>query len=88
MTKIVHLLPLIAVITQFASAQRCLNEAGHPVDWYALYKFPRHSAANASESSFVQQGLGYAYVDATNVAQGWVLSKRSIGIRIDLRNHN
>ena len=73
-------------LTHFALAQRCVNEQGAPVDWFVAYKFPRHSAVNASETSWVDQGLGYAYVDDRTVeTKGWALSKLSVGELFELK---
>ena len=38
---------------------KCLDEEGNPLDWFALYKFPKESESPREKNdSFIEQGLG------------------------------
>nr|XP_034978814.1 deoxyribonuclease-2-beta isoform X1 [Zootoca vivipara] len=51
-----------------ASQISCINDDGKPVDWYVLYKFPKHMSHDVAGT-----GLKYMFMDSS--APIWKLSK-------------
>ena len=68
------LLPLLLLNPLLASSQ-CLDESGHPVDWYVLYKLPK---IKESKNPHISQGLGYVYFTSKTAVSGFTLSAHSI----------
>lgn len=48
----------------------CLNEEGHAVDWFIVYKLPRHQV------QYVGSGVDYMYLDPS--VPGWQRSKYAV----------
>lgn len=65
-----------------SSGPHCRDEAGKAVDWWVLYKLPRHhhGRRRGRGGSIVDDGLGYVFISSDAAADtGWVPSTRSIG---------
>eukprot|EP00095_Tigriopus_kingsejongensis_P010629 snap_masked-scaffold1028_size131186-processed-gene-0.14 protein:Tk10629 transcript:snap_masked-scaffold1028_size131186-processed-gene-0.14-mRNA-1 annotation:"Deoxyribonuclease-2-alpha" len=69
------LLLVVALACPPASGIECRDEAGHPVDWYILYKLPRSSD---SSHPLIRRGVGYAFLSSADPLADWTWSNRSI----------
>ncbi|XP_061486521.1 deoxyribonuclease-2-beta [Rhineura floridana] len=69
----IYLLLLGPTLPLWASHISCINEDGKPVDWYILYKFPKHMSYDVART-----GLEYMFMDS--VTPAWKLSKYFINM--------
>ncbi|NXI88114.1 DNS2B protein, partial [Rhipidura dahli] len=67
------LLLLLSSVPLWAAEISCRNEDGEPVDWFALYKLPKHA-----KGQIPMLGLEYLYMDA--LAPQWQLGKYLINM--------
>uniref|UniRef100_A0A8C5U0T1 deoxyribonuclease II n=1 Tax=Malurus cyaneus samueli TaxID=2593467 RepID=A0A8C5U0T1_9PASS len=67
------LLLLLSAVPLWAAEISCRNEDGHTVDWFALYKLPKHA-----KGQIPALGLEYLYMDA--LAPQWQLGKYLINM--------
>lgn len=63
------------VVVAAADSLSCIDDNGHPVDYFVIYKFPK---IEDSQRKWLRTGVAYAYIDANSGANGWTLSEKSI----------
>ena len=61
-----------------AMALTCRDEAGHPVDWWILYKLPRQGTYRKPVPGPLGEGIAYAYLTSDLPDTQWTLSSLTI----------
>jgi len=68
------LLSFLLSTVPITSALQCVDEEGQTVEWFVLYKLPRHK----KDDTEAEAGLGYAYLTPNSAKHGWTISNLTI----------
>eukprot|EP01098_Paradermamoeba_levis_P006502 TRINITY_DN2695_c0_g1_i1.p1 TRINITY_DN2695_c0_g1~~TRINITY_DN2695_c0_g1_i1.p1 ORF type:complete len:401 (-),score=83.43 TRINITY_DN2695_c0_g1_i1:272-1441(-) len=75
MAKALLVVVVLLCFCDFSYLLGCIGDDGNPVDWWIALKSPKRRSVKDPN---VASGLGYAYMDNTNIKKNFTLNKKAL----------